>query len=139
MGKTKRPYLPLEKPLLPWHPASLEPASTTPKKKRAPEYSRDLAAKVRAIRKEDPTYSEKKTRPIPLRSMDEADVPSVSTLNRLISREGLFSRPDTRLHRKRSKAALIILNDNGGENMGKAEEYLSSPHINQYWTRPYTT
>jgi hypothetical protein len=55
-----------------------------------------LAAKVRAIRKEDPTYSGKKIRPILLRTMEEADVPSVSTLNRLISREDLFFRPDTK-------------------------------------------
>jgi hypothetical protein len=47
--------------------------------------------------------------------------PSVSTLNRLISRENLFFCPDTELHRKRSKAALIVLNGNGSENMGKAE------------------
>jgi hypothetical protein len=38
--------------------------------------------------------------------MDEADAPSVSTLNRLICRENLFFRPDTKLHRKRSKAAV---------------------------------
>jgi hypothetical protein len=38
--------------------------------------------------------------------MDEADVPSVSTLNRLISREDLFFRLGAKLHRKRSKAAV---------------------------------
>jgi hypothetical protein len=38
--------------------ASLEPGSTAPKKKRRPEYSRDLAAKVRDIRHErNGTYS----------------------------------------------------------------------------------
>jgi hypothetical protein len=58
-------------------------------------------------------------------------------LNRLISREPLFFRPGAKLYRKRSKAALIVLNDNGSENMGKAEEQLSSPRITQYWTHPY--
>jgi hypothetical protein len=48
----------------PRRPASLEPGTTAPKKKREPEYSRDLAAKVRAVRKEDQTYSGKKIRPI---------------------------------------------------------------------------
>jgi hypothetical protein len=38
--------------------------------------------------------------------MDEAGAPSVSTLNRLISRENLFFRLDTKLYRKRSKAAV---------------------------------
>ncbi|GMO14616.1 MAG: hypothetical protein Pg6A_00190 [Termitinemataceae bacterium] len=31
-----------------------------------------------------------------------------------------------------------IVNDNGSENMSKAEEYLASMNIPQYWTRPYT-
>jgi putative transposase len=145
--------------------------------------------------------------------MPEAEAPSVSTLGRLIRRENLFFRPDTKVHRKRSKAAvkgherrrkpgnlnadapnkvieygmkhvcllgrklyafcaidpfkkdavlrigtapsslnskaapeevtarygkaMSILNDNGSENKGKAEEYLASLHIPQYWTRPY--
>jgi transposase len=85
---------------------SPEPGSAAPKRKRRPEYSRAPVEKVRAIRKEDQTYSGKKIRPILLRSMAEAEVPSVSTLGRLISREGLFFRPDTKLHRKRSKSAL---------------------------------
>jgi len=86
--------------------ASLEPHSTAPKRKRQPGYSRALVDKVRAIRKEDQSYSGKKIRPILLRSMAGADVPPVSTLGRLITREGLFFRPDTKLHRKRSNAAL---------------------------------
>jgi transposase len=84
---------------------SLEPGSTAPKRKRQPEYTRALVEKVRAIRKEDQTCSGKKIRPILLRSMAEAEVPSVSTLGRLIKRENLFFRPDTKLHRKRSKSA----------------------------------
>jgi hypothetical protein len=67
---------------------------------RAPEYSRDLAAKVRAIRKEDQMYSGKKIRTILLRAMHEAYVPSVSTLSRLINRENLFFRPGTKLYRQ---------------------------------------
>ena len=90
----------------PKRPASLEPRSTAPKKKREPEYSRELAAHVRAIRKENQSYSGKKIRPMLLRTMPEAEVPSVSTLGRLISRENLFFRPDTKVHRKRSKAAV---------------------------------
>jgi putative transposase len=193
---------------------SLEPTSTAPKKKREREYSREVVAKVRAIREKDQTYSGKKIRPILLRTMAEADVPSVSTLGRLISRENLFFRPDnTNVHRKRSQAAIkgpermrkpgnlkadapnkvieydmkhvyllgrklyafcaidpfkkdavlrigttpsslnskaaleeviarygkdiMVLNDNGSENMGKAEEYLACLHIRQYWTHPY--
>jgi transposase InsO family protein len=145
--------------------------------------------------------------------MAEAEVPSVATLGRLIRRENLFFRPDTKLHRKRSKAAvkghehrrkpgtlkadapnkmieydmkhvyllgqklyafcaidsfkkdavlhigttpsslnskaaleevtarygkaIVVLNDNGSENRGKAEEYLASQNITQYWTHPY--
>jgi hypothetical protein len=49
---------------------------------RAPEYSRDLAAKIRAIRNDDLTYSGKKIRAILSRTMDYADVPPVSTLNK---------------------------------------------------------
>jgi hypothetical protein len=171
-----------------------------------------LAAKVRAIRKEDRTYSGKKIRPVPPGTTAEADVPSVSTLGRLINRENLFFRPDTKPRRKRSKAAvkgherlrkpgnlkagapnkaigydmkhacllgrklyafraidpfkkdavprigtapsslnskaapeevtarygkdIIVLNDNGSENMGKAEEYLACLNITRYWTHP---
>jgi transposase InsO family protein len=84
---------------------SLEPGKTTPKRKRQPEYTRDLVRKVREIREKDPSYSGKKIRPILLREMDAADVPSVATLGRLISRENLFFRPDTKMHRKRSKTA----------------------------------
>jgi hypothetical protein len=62
--------------------------------------------KVRAIRKEAPTYSTKKIRTILLRSMACAEVPSVSAIGRLIKRENLFFRPDTKLHRKRSNAVL---------------------------------
>jgi hypothetical protein len=32
---------------------------------------------------------------------------------------------------------IIVLNDNGGKNKGKAEEYLASLYITQYWTHPY--
>jgi transposase len=197
---------------------SLEPGSTAPKRKRQPEYTRALVEKVRAIRKEDQTYSGKKIRPILLRSMAEAEVPSVSTLGRLINRENLFFRPDTKLRRKRSNAALkaherrrkpaglkaagpnhrhacrvieydmkhvyllgnklyafaaidpfkkdavlriattpsslnskaalekvvarfgtdiAVVNDNGSENMGKAEAFLAAAEITQYWTHPY--
>jgi len=197
----------------PKHLASLEPSSTAPKRKRQPEYSRALVEKVRAIRKEDQSYSGKKIRPILLREMAEAEVPSTATLGRLISREGLFFRPDTKLHRKRSKSAvkgherkrkpaglkadgpnkvieydmkhvyllgnklyafaaidpfkkdavlrigttpsslnsktaleevvkrygkgITLVNDNGSENMGKAEEFLAEKKITQYWTHPY--
>jgi hypothetical protein len=34
---------------------------------------------------------------------------------------------------------IIVLNDNGSENMGEAEEYLASEHITQYWTHPYAS
>ena len=93
--------------------SSLEDKSRTPKRKREPAYSRKLVSRVKEIRKEDPTYSARKIRPILLRTMPE--VPSVATLGRLISRNGLFFRPDTKLRRKRSKAA------------GKAHERLRKP------------
>jgi len=140
-------------------------------------------------------------------------VPSIPTLGRLINRENLFFRPDTKLHRKRSQAALkaherkrkpaglkpdgkqkiieydmkhayllggklyafaaidivrkealirigttsssrnskaalkevvnrygqdiVIVNDNGSENMKDAEAFLAGAGITQYWTHPY--
>jgi len=82
---------------------SLENKSRAPKQKRKPEYSQELVAKVRKIRKADPTYSAKKIRPILLREL--AEVPSVATLGRLIRRNNLFFRPDTKLHKKRSRTA----------------------------------
>jgi transposase InsO family protein len=190
--------------------SSLEAKSTAPKKRREPEYSRELVAAVRDIRKKDPTYSAKKIRPILLRTM--SDVPSATTLGRLINRENLFFRADTKLHKKRSNSAktahkrkrkpynlkaekaeqiiefdmkhinllgqkcyafcaidpfkketmihvasspssenartalkkviarfgtdIVIVNDNGSENMAKAEEYLASLKVTQYWARP---
>jgi putative transposase len=57
------------------------------------------------MRKEDPTYSGKKIRPILLRTMKEAEVPSVATLGRLINRENLFFRPDVKRRKKKRKAA----------------------------------
>jgi putative transposase len=85
--------------------SSLEDESRAPKKKREPEYSRGLVRAVREIRKADPTYSAKKIRPILLRTMAAEQVPSVATLGRLISRESLFFRTDTKLRRKRSNSA----------------------------------
>jgi hypothetical protein len=75
MGKRKDHIYRWKNRYAPKRLASLESASTATKKKRKAEYSRDLAAKVRAIRKEDPTYSGKKIRPILLRTIEEADVP----------------------------------------------------------------
>jgi hypothetical protein len=46
--------------------------------------------------------------------MDAAEVPSVAALGRLIMRENLFFRPNTKRHKKRSKAA-----KNAHERMGK--------------------
>jgi putative transposase len=192
--------------------ASLEDRSTMPKKRRAPEYSRGLVGAVRKIREDDPTYSAKKIRPILLRTMNAVDVPSVATLGRLINRENLFFRADTKRHKKQSDSArtahkrqrkpynlkangagqivefdmkhiyllgqklyafcaidpftkeslihiasspssqnartalekviarfgkdIVIVNDNGSENMAKAEEYLASIGVTQYWARP---
>jgi transposase InsO family protein len=82
--------------------SSLENKRTVPK--REPGYSRELARAARAIREADPSYSAKKIRPILLRSMTAAEAPSVSTLGRLIAREHLFFRADTKRHKKRSKA-----------------------------------
>lgn len=194
--------------------SSLENRPTIPKKRRSPSYSRELVENIRDIRKEDPTYSAKKIRPILLRAMEVASVPRVSTLGRLISRENLFFRSDVTRHKKHSKAAkkahertrkphdlkasapgqviefdmkhvyllgqkqyafcavdlfnrealihrtsspsslnaqaalkkvverfgsgIKIVNDNGSENMAKAEEYLASLNITQYWARPHT-
>jgi transposase len=84
---------------------TLENKSRAPKNKRQAGYSRELAQAVRRIRQEAPSYSAKKLRPILLRERDRACAPSVSTLGRLISRENLFFRPDTKRHTKRSKAA----------------------------------
>jgi transposase-like protein len=83
--------------------SSLENRSTAPAKRREPVYSRELARAVREIREADPTYSAKKIRPILERVM--SGVPSVSTLGRLIRRENLFFRADTKRHKKHSKAA----------------------------------
>ncbi|GAB6391182.1 MAG: hypothetical protein MdMp014T_0555 [Treponematales bacterium] len=86
--------------------APLEPGSTAPKRKRRPEYTREPAEKVRAIRKEDRTCSRKKTRPVLPRDMPAADVPGIATPGRLIRRGNLFFRPGTKGHRKRPNAAL---------------------------------
>jgi transposase InsO family protein len=85
--------------------SGLENKPAIPGKRRSPPYSRDPAEKVRDIRKQDPTYSGKKARPVLLRSMDKDTAPGVSTLARLISRENLFFRSDTKRHKKHSKAA----------------------------------
>ncbi|MDR0473534.1 MAG: hypothetical protein LBH43_07690 [Treponema sp.] len=66
---------------------------------RRPTYSRELAGKVRQIRKDDPSYSAKKIRPILLRTTSA--VPSASTIGRLINRENLFLRAGTKRHKKR--------------------------------------
>jgi hypothetical protein len=66
MGKTKDRFYRWKNRYSPKRLTSLEPGSTTPKKKREPEYSRDLAAKVLAIRKEYPTYSGKRYNPFRL-------------------------------------------------------------------------
>jgi len=55
---------------------------------------RHAPKRVREIRKENPTYSAKKIRPILLRTMAEAEVPGIATPGRLISRGGPFFRPD---------------------------------------------
>jgi len=89
----------------PKRPASLEDKSRAPKRKRGVEYSRELVRQVREIRKANPTYSARKIRPILLRTMAEDKVPSVTTLGRLISRNDLFFRPDTKSRKKRSRAA----------------------------------
>ena len=83
--------------------SSLENRPPVPKQKREPEYSRELVRSVRELREADPTYSGKKLRPILLRIRE--DVPSVATLGRLIKRESLYFRADTKRHRKRSKTA----------------------------------
>ena len=85
--------------------SSLENRPTIPKKRRLPEYSRELVEKVRKIRKADSTYSARKIRPILLREMPAESVPSVATLGRLISRENLFFRADVKRRKKHSKAA----------------------------------
>ncbi|MDR1363988.1 MAG: helix-turn-helix domain-containing protein [Spirochaetaceae bacterium] len=52
------------------HLSSLEDKKTSPLKKRRPEYSRDFTAKVRKIRKENPTYPCRKIHAILSREMD---------------------------------------------------------------------
>jgi putative transposase len=188
---------------------SLENRSRAPAKKRRPRYSRAFVQAVREIRKADPTYSGKKIRIILLRTMPKNEVPSVATISRLISREGLFFRADVSRRKKRRRAAkngherrrkprnlakesvvefdmkyvyllgvklyafcavristreaviriasspsslnaknaleqviarwgkdMCIVNDNGGENMCKAEEYQRGIGVTQYWTHP---
>jgi len=44
--------------------STLEDRPTAPRKRRGPSYARELARKVRKIRKADPTRSAKKIRPI---------------------------------------------------------------------------
>jgi len=85
--------------------ASLENRSQAPHKKRKPEYSRDAVKAVKEIRQKDPTYSGKKIRPILLRSMAEAAVPSEATIGRLIRREKLFFRADASRRKKHSNSA----------------------------------
>jgi len=85
--------------------STLEDRPTAPRKRREPSHTRELARKVREIRKADPTRSAKKIRPILLRTEPEASVPSVATIGRLIAREGLFFRADARMRRKQSEAA----------------------------------
>jgi putative transposase len=82
---------------------SLENKTTRPKKKREVDYSRALVEQVRELRKANPTYSGKKLRPILLRTMEE--VPSVATLGRLITREGLFFRAEVKRREKKWKSA----------------------------------
>jgi hypothetical protein len=90
---------------------SLESKPPVPKKKRSPCYSREIVNAVRDIRKENQSYSAKKIRPILLRTMDEAAVPSVATIGRLISREKEYAagthffRPDVNRRKKHSNAA----------------------------------
>ena len=48
--------------------STLEDRPTEPKKRRGASHARELARKVREIRKADPTYSAKKIRPILLRT-----------------------------------------------------------------------
>ncbi|MDR0475123.1 MAG: helix-turn-helix domain-containing protein [Treponema sp.] len=83
--------------------SSLENKTTRPRNMRRPACPRELAGKAKQIRKDDPTYSAKKIRPILMRT--ESAVPSVSTIGRLISRENLFFRADAKRHKKRSKSA----------------------------------
>jgi hypothetical protein len=56
--------------------SSLENKKTAPSKKHRPAYSRDFIAKVRKIKKDNPTYSCLKIHAILSREMDEADLPS---------------------------------------------------------------
>jgi hypothetical protein len=85
--------------------SSLENRPTAPLNRRRPEYPQSLVIAVKEIRKADPTYSGKKIRPILLRTMAEKDVPSVATLGRLIRRENLFFRADTKRRKKRANSA----------------------------------
>jgi transposase len=92
--------------------SALENRSSAPKKKREPEYSRELAKRAREIRKENPTYSRDKTRAVLLRETDADAVPSASTIGRLINRENGFGfakhyfRADVKRHKKHAKASL---------------------------------
>jgi transposase len=92
--------------------SSLENRSTRPQNPRQPSYSRELIGKAKQIRTDDPSYSARKIRPNLLRTQES--VPSVSTIGRLISRENLFFRAGTKLHKKRSQSAKKPMN--GSEN-----------------------
>jgi hypothetical protein len=70
--------------------SALENKPPVPKRKQEPEYSRELVRAARAIRKDAPSYSAKRIRPILLRNMETAEVPSAATIGRLINREHLF-------------------------------------------------
>jgi putative transposase len=85
--------------------ASLESRPPVPNKKRSPCYSREIINAVRDMRKEDPSHSAKKIRPMLLRTMSAEDVPSAATTGRLISRENLFFRPDVNRRKKHSNSA----------------------------------
>jgi len=84
---------------------SLENRTTTPKKRREPIYSWTLICKIREIRKQDPTYSAKKIRPILLRCMDARLVPSTATIGRIIRKENMYYRIDTKQRQNRARAA----------------------------------
>ena len=84
---------------------ALENRSRSPKNKRQPGYGTGLVAKIREIRRDNPSWSAKKIRVVLTCEMGEDEVPSRATIGRIIKKFNMFYRADIKAHRKRSRKA----------------------------------
>lgn len=129
---------------------ALEDKSRSVQRKKQTKYDMKLVSLIREIRKENPSWSAKKIRVILSWEKQEQYVPSIATIGRIIKKYHMFYRADIQARKKRRKRAgktalqkiiqrfgkhISIVNDNGSENMGEAERWLTDENIRQYWCR----